>query len=129
MRFRRTARSAPRGRPRGAAMLARLRFAVERSRGGRYPEPEHPYRNAFQRDRDRIVHSLGLPAAGGQNPGLHIRSPPIISATRLTHTIEVGGPDGAHRGQGAGADEDLTEALALAHDIGPPRSRTPARRS
>ena len=38
-------------------MLARLRFPVERSRGRAYPEPDHPYRNAFQRDRDRVVHS------------------------------------------------------------------------
>ncbi|MDQ6707082.1 MAG: deoxyguanosinetriphosphate triphosphohydrolase, partial [Acidobacteriota bacterium] len=38
-------------------MLGNLRFPVERSRGRRYPEPEHPYRNSFQRDRDRIIHA------------------------------------------------------------------------
>ena len=38
-------------------MLARLRFPVERSRGRRHPETAHPYRNAFQRDRDRVVHA------------------------------------------------------------------------
>ena len=38
-------------------MLAGLRFRVEHSRGRSYPEPDHPYRNAFQRDRDRVVHS------------------------------------------------------------------------
>ena len=38
-------------------MLGALRFPVGQSRGRRYPEPDHPYRNPFQRDRDRIVHA------------------------------------------------------------------------
>ena len=99
-------------------MLARLRFPVERSRGRRYPEPEHPYRNAFQRDRDRVIHARAFRRLEAKtqvfSPGLsdHLR-------TRLTHTIEV-----AQIARTAAAvlelDEDLTEALALAHDIGHP---------
>jgi dGTPase len=99
-------------------MLARLRFPVERSRGRTYPEPAHPYRNAFQRDRDRVVHSRAFRRLEAKTqvfaPGLcdHFRN-------RLTHTIEVAqiARTAAHV---LGLDEDLTEALALAHDIGHP---------
>ncbi len=99
-------------------MLARLRFPVERSRGRSYPEPDHPYRNAFQRDRDRVVHSRAFRRLEAKTqvfaPGLsdHFRN-------RLTHTIEV-----AQIARTLAAvlelDEGLTEALALAHDIGHP---------
>jgi dGTPase len=99
-------------------MLARLRFPVERSRGRCYPEPEHPYRNAFQRDRDRIVHSRAFRRLEAKTqvftPGLsdHFRN-------RLTHTIEV-----AQMARTVAAvlelDENLVEALALGHDIGHP---------
>ena len=99
-------------------MLARLRFPVERSRGRRYPEPQHPYRNAFQRDRDRIVHSRAFRRLEAKTqvftPGLsdHFRN-------RLTHTIEVAQIARTVAGV-LRLDEDLTEALALAHDIGHP---------
>src|ERR1700678_2249736 len=99
-------------------MLARLRFPVEASRGRRYPEPEHPYRNAFQRDRDRVVHSRAFRRLENKTqvftPGLsdHFRN-------RLTHTIEVSQIARTVAGT-LGLDEDLTEALALAHDIGHP---------
>ena len=69
-------------------MLAHLRFPVERSRGRVYPEPSHPYRNAFQRDRDRVIHSRAFRRLEAKTqvfaPGLcdHFRN-------RLTHTIEV----------------------------------------
>jgi dGTPase len=99
-------------------MLARLRFPASESRGRRYPEPEHPYRNAFQRDRDRIIHSRAFRRLEAKTqvftPGLsdHFR-------TRLTHTIEVA--QIARTAAGVlGLDEDLTEALALSHDIGHP---------
>ena len=99
-------------------MLARLRFAVTRSRGRRFPEPEHPYRDAFQRDRDRIVHSRAFRRLEAKTqvftPGLsdHFRN-------RLTHTIEVA-QIARTVASVLGLDEDLTEALALAHDIGHP---------
>src|SRR5512140_2479261 len=99
-------------------MLARLRFAVERSRGRRYPEPEHRYRNAFQRDRDRVIHSRAFRRLEAKTqvftPGLsdHFRN-------RLTHTIEVA-QIARTVASALGLHEDLTEALALAHDIGHP---------
>jgi dGTPase len=99
-------------------MLRHLRFPVERSRGRRYPEPEHPYRNAFQRDRDRIVHARAFRRLEAKTqvftPGLsdHFRN-------RLTHTIEVA-QIARTVAAALGLDEDLTEALALAHDIGHP---------
>src|SRR5215469_17517984 len=99
-------------------MLARLRFPVERSRGRRYPEPEHRYRNLFQRDRDRVVHSRAFRRLEAKTqvftPGIsdHFRN-------RLTHTIEV-----VQIARTVAnvllLDEDLTEALALVHDIGHP---------
>ena len=99
-------------------MLARLRFSVERSRGRAYPEPVHPYRNAFQRDRDRVIHSRAFRRLEAKTqvfaPGLcdHFRN-------RLTHTIEVAQVARTVANVLA-LDEDLTEALALAHDIGHP---------
>jgi dGTPase len=99
-------------------MLAHLRFPVERSRGRRYPELEHAYRNPFQRDRDRIVHSRAFRRLEAKTqvftPGLsdHFRN-------RLTHTIEVAQIARTVAGV-LRLDEDLTEALALAHDIGHP---------
>lgn len=99
-------------------MLAHLRFPVEASRGRRYPEPEHPYRSAFQRDRDRIIHTRAFRRLENKtqvfSPGVsdHFRN-------RLTHTIEVAQ---IARTVAAvlGLNEDLTEALALVHDVGHP---------
>jgi len=99
-------------------MLSRLRFPVDRSRGRQYPEPEHRYRNAFQRDRDRVVHSRAFRRLEAKTqvfaPGLsdHFRN-------RLTHTIEVA-QIARTLANVLQLDEDLTEALALAHDIGHP---------
>lgn len=99
-------------------MLERLRFPVDSSGGRRYPEPEHPYRNAFQRDRDRIVHARAFRRleAKTQVFGLgfsdHFRN-------RLTHTIEVS-QIARTVASVLGLDEDLTEALSLVHDIGHP---------
>lgn len=99
-------------------MLARLRFPVERSRGRRYPETAHVYRNAFQRDRDRVIHSRAFRRLEAKTqvftPGLsdHFRN-------RLTHTIEVAQISRTVANV-LQLDEDLTEALALAHDIGHP---------
>ncbi len=95
-----------------------LRFPVERSLGRRYPELPHPYRNDFQRDRDRIVHARAFRRLENKTqvfaPGLfdHFRN-------RLTHTIEVS-QIARTAAAALGLNEDLTEALALAHDIGHP---------
>jgi dGTPase len=98
--------------------LAHLRFPVSVSRGRRYPELAHPYRNDFQRDRDRIVHARAFRRLEAKTqvftPGIsdHFRN-------RLTHTIEVS-QIARTVASVLGLDEDLTEALALAHDIGHP---------
>jgi dGTPase len=99
-------------------MLGALRFPVDASRGRRYPETAHPYRNPFQRDRDRIVHARAFRRLEAKTqvftPGIsdHFRN-------RLTHTIEVA--QIARTAAGVlELDQDLTEALALAHDIGHP---------
>lgn len=99
-------------------MLSRLRFPAGESRGRRYPEPEHPYRDCFQRDRDRVIHSRAFRRLEAKTqvftPGLsdHFR-------TRLTHTIEVS-QVARTAANVLALNEDLTEALALAHDIGHP---------
>jgi dGTPase len=99
-------------------MLGHLRFPVEQSRGRKYPEPDHPYRNAFQRDRDRVIHSRAFRRLEAKTqvfaPGIsdHFRN-------RLTHTIEVA-QIARTVANVLRLDEDLTEALALAHDIGHP---------
>jgi dGTPase len=98
--------------------LSRLRFSAERSRGRRYPEQVHPYRGEFQRDRDRIIHSRAFRRLENKTQVF----PPGISdhfRNRLTHTIEVAQ---IARTVAAALDlnEQLTEALALGHDIGHP---------
>src|SRR5437773_4358137 len=99
-------------------MLAHLRFPVEQSRGRQYPEPDNAARTARQRDRARLVHesAVGRLEATTQvfTPGLcdHVRN-------RLTHTIEVS-QIARTVASVLGLDEDLTEALALVHDIGHP---------
>jgi len=99
-------------------MLSHLRFSSDQSRGRRYPEPEHPYRNPFQRDRDRIIYSRAFRRLENKTqvfaPGLsdHFRN-------RLTHTIEVSQIARTVSGV-LGLNDDLTEALALVHDVGHP---------
>ena len=98
--------------------LARLRFPVEASMGRRYPEPPHRYRNDFQRDRDRIIHARAFrrledkTQVFGSGNSDHFRN-------RLTHTIEVT-QISRTVACALGLNEDFTEALALAHDIGHP---------
>lgn len=99
-------------------MLQHLRFPVETSRGRRYPEPEHPYRNAFQRDRDRIIHSRAFRRLEHKT---QVFAPDLSDhfRNRLTHTLEVSQIARTVAGV-LGLNEDLTEALALAHDVGHP---------
>jgi dGTPase len=98
--------------------LAHLRFPPEHTRGRRYPELPHPYRNPFQRDRDRVVHARAFRRLENKTQVFtagvsdHFRN-------RLTHTIEVS-QIARTVANVLGVDEDLTEALALAHDIGHP---------
>jgi dGTPase len=99
-------------------MLSHLRFTDEQSRGRRYPEPEHGYRNPFQRDRDRIIYSRPFRRLENKT---QVFAPDVSDhfRNRLTHTIEVA--EIARTVAGVlGLNEDFTEALALVHDVGHP---------
>ena len=82
----------------------------------RYPEKPHPFRTDFQRDRDRILHSKAFRRLEYKTQvflsgsGDHLRN-------RLTHTIEVAAI-ARTIARALGLNEDLTEAIALAHDLG-----------
>src|SRR5438105_1475630 len=99
-------------------LLAPYAVQVEHSRGRRYPEPQHPYRNDFQRDRDRVIHSRAFRRLEAKTQVFtgrfsdHFRN-------RLTHTLEVAQISRTIAGA-LGLNVDLVEALALVHDIGHP---------
>lgn len=90
----------------------------DRSRGRLYPEPPARNRSAFRRDCDRVIHSTAFRRLKHKtqvfiyHEGDHYR-------TRLTHSLEVAQIARALARQ-LGLDEDLTETLALAHDLGHP---------
>jgi len=99
-------------------MLAACAFLVENSRGRRYPEAAHPYRNDFQRDRDRVIHSRAFRRLENKTQ-VFTRRYSDHFRNRLTHTIEVA--QIARTLAGAlGLNVDLVECLALVHDIGHP---------
>jgi dGTPase len=98
--------------------LAPYAFDVRRSRGRRYPEPAHPYRNDFARDRDRIIHARAFRRLQDKTQVFTVRYSDHFRS-RLTHTLEVA--QIARTVAGAlRLNSDLAEALALAHDIGHP---------
>ncbi len=97
-------------------MLSSLALRVENSRGRRYPEPQHPYRNDFQRDRDRIIHSRAFRRLENKTQVFTRRFSDHFR-NRLTHTIEVAQISRTIASQ-LGLNADLVEALALVHDIG-----------
>ena len=90
----------------------------EQSRGRRFAEPPHPYRNDYQRDRDRIVHSRAFRRLEDKTQVFTTRFSDHFR-NRLTHTIEVAQVSRTIAGV-MGLNGDLVEALALAHDIGHP---------
>ncbi|TWU28187.1 dGTP triphosphohydrolase [Bythopirellula polymerisocia] len=100
------------------ALLAPYAMHSEKSAGREHPEPPHPYRGPFQRDRDRIVHSSAFRRLAHKTQvftgelGDYHRS-------RLTHTLEVASI-ARTIGRVLRLNEDLIEALALMHDIGHP---------
>ena len=91
---------------------------VERSRGRRYPEAPHPYRNEFARDRDRIVHSRAFRRLEAKTQVFTIRYSDHFR-NRLTHTLEVS-QIARTVAAALGLNTDLAETLALVHDIGHP---------
>src|SRR5215203_7003655 len=90
----------------------------DRSRGRLFPEPPSKTRSPFRRDCDRVIHSTAFRRLKHKtqvfifHEGDHFR-------TRLTHTLEVG-QVARSLARALGLDEDLAEALALAHDLGHP---------
>ena len=99
-------------------MLAPYAFAVEHSRGHRHPEPPHAYRDAFQRDRDRVLHSRAFRRLENKTQ-VFTRRYSDHFRTRLTHTLEVA-QIARTVAQQLGLNEELVETLALVHDIGHP---------
>ena len=99
-------------------MLADYAVRVEDSRGRRYPEPPHPYRNDFQRDRDRVVHARAFRRLEAKTQ-VFTRRYSDHFRNRLTHTIEVAQISRTIAAQ-LRLNTDLVEALALVHDIGHP---------
>ena len=88
------------------------------SRGRRYPEPAHPYRNEYARDRDRIIHSRAFRRLEAKTQVFTTRLSDHFR-NRLTHTLEVS--QIARTVAGAlDLNSDLVETLALVHDIGHP---------
>jgi dGTPase len=83
-----------------------------------FDEPEHPYRTAFQRDCGRIIHARAFRRLAGKTQVFTHRGSDHFRS-RLTHTMEVA-QIARTIGRALGLNEDLTEALALAHDIGHP---------
>lgn len=98
------------------SFLAPYAFKSSESRGRRYTEKKHPYRDIFQRDKDRIIYSTAFRRLQYKTQvfvnyeGDHYR-------TRLTHTLEVL-QIARTIARALGLNEDLVEAIALAHDIG-----------
>ncbi len=96
--------------------LAPYAMRSAQSRGRAHPEAEHPQRTAYQRDRERIIHATAFRRLEYKtqvfvnHEGDHYR-------TRLTHTIEVA-QIGRAVARALNVNEDLVEAVALAHDLG-----------
>jgi dGTPase len=100
---------------------ARLHPAAvtERDSGGRrHGEQEHPYRTCFQRDRDRIVHSSAFRRLDFKTQ-VFVPHEHDHFRTRMTHTLEVA-QIARTIGRALRLNEDLIEAVALAHDLGHP---------
>ena len=88
----------------------------EASRGRLHPEPEAPGRSPWQRDRDRVIHSSAFRKLQYKTQ-VFVNHEGDYYRTRLTHSIEVA-QIARSIARDLGLDEDLTEALALAHDLG-----------
>src|SRR5437879_4046219 len=99
-------------------MLAGYAVHVEQSRGRCISEPPHPYRNDFQRDRDRVIPARAFRRLEAKTQ-VFTRRYSDHFRNRLTHTIEVSQISRTIAGA-LGLNVDLAEALALVHDIGHP---------
>jgi len=86
------------------------------SKGRAFPETEPIYRTAFQRDRERILHTTAFRRLEYKTQ-VFVNSEGDYYRTRLTHTLEVA-QIGRTIARALGANEDLIEAICLAHDLG-----------
>jgi dGTPase len=91
---------------------------AEQSRGRRYSEQRHPYRSAYARDRDRIIHSRAFRRLEAKTQVFTTRYSDHFR-NRLTHTLEVA-QIARTVAAALGLNTELAEALALVHDIGHP---------
>jgi dGTPase len=99
-------------------VLAPYAMRTRQSRGRRHAEEPHPFRTLYQRDRDRIIHSTAFRRLMYKTQVL-VNQTNDHHRTRLTHTLEVAQISRTIARQ-LGLNEDLTEAIALAHDLGHP---------
>src|SRR5512147_2743665 len=98
--------------------LAPYAVRVENTRGRRVSEPVHPYRNDYERDRDRILHSRAFRRLENKTQ-VFARRYSDHFRDRLTHTLEVA-QISRTVAKALGLNADLVEALALVHDVGHP---------
>src|ERR1700733_4245859 len=99
-------------------LLAPYAMRTRQSRGRKHPEPAHAFRTLYQRDRDRIVHSTAFRRLMYKTQ-VFVNQTSDHHRTRLTHTLEVAQISRTLARQ-LGLNEDLTEAIALMHDLGHP---------
>jgi dGTPase len=102
----------------GDNRLANYAMRVEESQGRCYREPSHPFRNDYERDRDRILHSRAFRRLENKTQ-VFTRRYSDHFRTRLTHTLEVA-QISRTAAKALRLNTDLVEALALGHDIGHP---------
>src|SRR5437870_2767302 len=88
------------------------------TRGRRHPEPEHPLRSPFERDRDRIIHSSAFRKLEYKTQ-VFVNHEGDYYRTRLTHTLEAT-QIARSLARFLHLNEDLAEAIALVHDVGHP---------
>jgi dGTPase len=106
----------PRARVVEPWQLAPWAACEARSRGRCHAEPPHPIRSAYQRDRDRIIHASSFRRLEYKTQ-VFVNHEGDMFRTRLTHTLEVA-QIGRTIARALNLNEDLTEAIALAHDLG-----------
>ena len=100
------------------ATLAPYAAFADESRGRKYPEKESQYRTAFQKDRDRVIHTSAFRRLEYKTQ-VFVNYQGDYYRTRLTHTLEVVQVAKAIT-RALGLNEDLAETIALAHDLGHP---------